>query len=80
MTSFLGRVNYNYNDLYYAGVSYRRDGSSRMARENRWGSFWSVSGAWRFGAEKFMDLIKGYIDDKILCILWCERNSSIWLV
>ena len=36
MTSFLGSVNYNYNDLYYAGVSYRRDGSSRMARENRY--------------------------------------------
>lgn len=63
MTSFLGRVNYNYNDLYYAGVSYRRDGSSRMARENRWGSFWSVSGAWRFGAEKFMDSIKDILSD-----------------
>ena len=63
MTSFLGRVNYNYNDLYYAGVSYRRDGSSRMARANRWGSFWSVSGAWRFGAEKFMDPVKNVLSD-----------------
>ena len=63
MTSFLGRVNYNYNDLYYASVSYRRDGSSRMARENRWGSFWSVSGAWRFGAEKFMKSIKNVLND-----------------
>ena len=63
MTSFLGRVNYNYNDLYYVGASYRRDGSSRLARENRWGSFWSVSGAWRFGAEKFMEPVKNVLND-----------------
>ena len=63
MTSFLGRLNYNYNDLYYLGLSYRRDGSSRMARENRWGSFWSVSGAWRFGAEKFVEPIKNVLSD-----------------
>ncbi len=63
MTSFLGRVNYNYKDLYYAGASYRRDGSSRMARENRWGNFWSVSGAWRFGGEAFMESIKNVLTD-----------------
>ncbi len=36
MTSFLGRANYNYADRYYLGLSYRTDGSSRLARENRW--------------------------------------------
>ncbi len=39
MTSWLGRVNYNYDNKYYLGVSYRRDGSSRLARKNRWGNF-----------------------------------------
>lgn len=63
MTSFLGRVNYNYNNIYYLGVSYRRDGSSRMARENRWGNFWSVSGAWRFGGESFMEPVKDVVTD-----------------
>lgn len=63
MTSFLGRVNYNYDNIYYAGVSYRRDGSSRMSRENRWGNFWSVSGAWRFGGESFMEPIKHVLTD-----------------
>lgn len=33
MTSFLGRANYNYADRYYLGLSYRTDGSSRLARE-----------------------------------------------
>lgn len=54
LTSFLGRVNYNYVDKYYAGVSLRTDGSSRLAKDNRWGTFWSVSGAWRFTAEEFL--------------------------
>ena len=63
MTSILGRVNYNYDDKYYLGASYRRDGSSRMARENRWGSFWSVSGAWRFGSETFVDPVKSVLTD-----------------
>ena len=63
MTSILGRANYNYDNKYYAGVSYRRDGSSRLARENRWGSFWSVSGAWRFGGEQFLASIKDVLSD-----------------
>lgn len=58
MASWLGRLNYNYDNRYYAGVSFRRDGSSRLAKANRWGNFWSVSGAWRFGAEKFMESAK----------------------
>ncbi|NDV83021.1 SusC/RagA family TonB-linked outer membrane protein [Bacteroides sp. 51] len=63
MTSFLGRVNYNYADKYYLGGSYRSDGSSRLARENRWGSFWSVSGAWRFINEDFLGSIKHILTD-----------------
>ena len=63
LTSFLGRLNYNYANKYYAGVSYRRDGSSRLSRENRWGDFWSVSGSWRFTQENFMEPIKNVLTD-----------------
>ena len=63
LASWLGRVNYNYDNRYYAGVSYRRDGSSRLAKANRWGDFWSVSAAWRFGAEKFMEPVKHVLSD-----------------
>ena len=63
LASWLGRVNYNYDNRYYAGVSYRRDGSSRLAKANRWGDFWSVSAAWRFGAEKFMEPGKHVLSD-----------------
>ena len=63
MTSFLGRVDYNYANRYYLGASYRMDGTSRLSRENRWGSFWSVSGAWRFTDEKFLEPVKSVLTD-----------------
>ena len=63
LTSFLGRINYNYANKYYLGASYRRDGSSRLARKNRWGDFWSVSGSWRFSGESFMESIKDVLTD-----------------
>jgi TonB-linked SusC/RagA family outer membrane protein len=63
LTSFLGRVNYNYDNKYYAGVSYRTDGSSRLSRSNRWGSFWSASASWRFMGEKFTEPAKDVLTD-----------------
>ncbi|GJM63734.1 TonB-dependent receptor [Persicobacter diffluens] len=52
--SMLSQVQYNYDNKYFASVSYRRDGSSRFAPENRWGNFWSVAGAWDIAKEDFM--------------------------
>ena len=53
MVSYLAKANYNYNNRYYLGASYRIDGTSRLRPENRWGHFWSLSGAWRFMDEDF---------------------------
>ena len=47
MISYLGRANYIYDDKYYLTATFRRDGTSRLAKENRWGNFPSFSGAWR---------------------------------
>lgn len=49
----LGRVNYSYQDRYLASVTFRRDGSSKFSRNNRWGNFPSGSIAWRISKEKF---------------------------
>ncbi|HYJ64677.1 MAG TPA: SusC/RagA family TonB-linked outer membrane protein, partial [Parafilimonas sp.] len=57
LISFLGRVAYNYNQKYYATVSFRRDGSSKFGANNRWGNFPSASIAWRLTQEKFMQNI-----------------------
>ncbi|MDE7419787.1 MAG: SusC/RagA family TonB-linked outer membrane protein [Muribaculaceae bacterium] len=52
--SYLARARYNYNQKYYGEVSVRRDGSSRFAKEDRWGTFWSVGGSWIISKEKFL--------------------------
>jgi TonB-linked SusC/RagA family outer membrane protein len=58
MLSYITRLNYDYNKKYYAGISFRRDGSSRLAPESRWGNFWSASGAWRISDEPFFESLK----------------------
>ena len=52
---FFFRGMYNYDNKYYASVSFRRDASSRFAKEHRWGSFWSVGGAWIISKENFFN-------------------------
>ncbi len=52
--SYLGRGRYNYNQKYFGEVSIRRDGTSRFAKNNRWGTFWSVGASWVISKEKFM--------------------------
>ena len=54
MTSYISRVNYNWKHRYYLGGSFRRDGTSRLHENSRWGNFWSVSAGWRFSSEDFM--------------------------
>lgn len=55
LLSIISNLNYDYGAKYYLTGTYRRDGSSRLAPQTRWGDFWSVSGSWRFSNEKFMD-------------------------
>ncbi len=51
--SLMGRLTYNYADKYLLTATVRRDGSSRFAKENRWGTFPSFSLAWRLSEEAF---------------------------
>jgi TonB-linked SusC/RagA family outer membrane protein len=53
MESYLGRINYNYDNKYIFTANYRRDGSSNFGPENKWGVFPSISVAWRVTQEKF---------------------------
>jgi len=52
--SYLGRVRYGYDNLYNVEVSFRRDGSSRFAKDARWGNFWSAGANWVVSNERFM--------------------------
>lgn len=76
MISYLGRANYVYNDKYYLTATFRRDGTSRLAKENRWGNFPSFSGAWRISKEEFFDV--PWINDLKIRGNWGRLgNSSI---
>ena len=48
---------------YYAGFSFRRDGSSRLAPDTRWGNFWAVSASWRLSQENFMKPWEDVVSD-----------------
>ena len=48
------KLDYNYDERYFISGSYRRDGSSRLSKQERWGNFWSVAGAWNIMREGFM--------------------------
>lgn len=63
LLSYLSRANYNYDDKYFLGGSVRMDGSSRIHRSSRWGTFWSLSGAWKFTKESFMDSLNDVLTD-----------------
>lgn len=53
LVSFFGRVNYSFKDRYLLEGNLRYDGSSRFAKDNRWGLFPSVSAGWRISEEDF---------------------------
>ncbi|MDR3341116.1 MAG: TonB-dependent receptor [Candidatus Symbiothrix sp.] len=54
LASFMGRLNYNFNSRYYATVSMRYDGSSRLAEGHKWVSFPAFALAWRINEESFL--------------------------
>lgn len=51
---YFASLQYNFDEKYYLSASYRRDASSRFAKENRWGDFWSVGAAWILNRENFL--------------------------
>lgn len=58
---FFGRINYNYKERYLLEVNLRYDGSSRFARENRWGLFPSVSLGYNIAKEAFFEPARPWI-------------------
>ncbi|MFH1118308.1 MAG: TonB-dependent receptor [Bacteroidota bacterium] len=54
LASFFGRANYDYKSRYYVSATIRRDGSSRFTGDNKWGTFYSVSGGWVLKEEDFL--------------------------
>ena len=60
--SYIGRVNYNYDDRYLFSATVRRDASSRLSKGIRWGTFPSVSIGWRFDKENFFPISRDIVN------------------
>jgi TonB-linked SusC/RagA family outer membrane protein len=54
LSSYLGRLSYNYNEKYFLEGSFRKDGSSRFNSNVRWGNFYAVGGSWLVSEENFL--------------------------
>lgn len=76
--SYLGRINYNYNDTYLATFSFRADGSSKFTAGNRWGCFPSFSLGWRISNENFFKNLhlEKLIDNLKLRVGWGQNGNQ----
>ena len=75
LVSYFGKANYNYADRYLLSLTLRYDGSSRFGRNNRYGTFPSVSAGWRINEEKFMKDIS-WIDNIKLRASWGQTGNQ----
>ena len=74
--SYLSRIRYNYDERYYGEFSFRRDGSSKFHKDNRWGNFWSVGGSWMITKEKFMQPFLRNVNDLKLRVSYGEVGND----
>jgi TonB-linked SusC/RagA family outer membrane protein len=56
LISYLGRLNYSYANKYYLTLTFRRDGTSKLIKANRWENYPSLSAAWRISEESFFNI------------------------
>ncbi len=77
MAGFFGRASYTFKDKYILTGTIRYDGSSRFGTDNKWGTFPSLSFAWRMKEEKFLKDVKWLNDLKLRASYGITGNASI---
>ena len=75
LVSFFGKLNYTYDDKYMASFTLRRDGSSRFGKNNRYGTFPSVSVGWRINQENFLKNVT-WMDNLKLRASWGQTGNQ----
>ena len=75
LSSFFGRINYNYDETYLLSLVLRADGSSNFARGHRWGYFPSISAGWVISNEKFMESTKAWMDFLKIRASWGQNGN-----
>lgn len=77
LLSFFGRINYGFTDKYLFTASLRADGSSKFGKNNKWGYFPAVSGAWRISEEEFIKNLQVFSDLKLRIGYGMAGNNRI---
>ncbi|WP_372849063.1 SusC/RagA family TonB-linked outer membrane protein [Pedobacter sp.] len=77
LMSFLTRLNYNYRSRYFLTASFRADGSSKFASQNRWAYFPSGSAAWLFSEEDFMKNLSFVSSAKVRASYGLTGNNRV---
>lgn len=77
LSSYFGRVNYDFNDKYYFSGSLRRDGSSVFGTDNKFGTFYSLGGAWRISQEDFLKNVTWLEELKLRASYGTSGNDRI---
>ena len=77
LEGYFGKLEYDYADKYYLTASYRRDGSSRFHKDNRWGSFWAVGGSWRAKEEAFLKDVEWLDNLKVKASYGTQGNDNV---
>lgn len=76
LQSYFGRLNYAFDEKYLFEANMRIDGTSRFAKNNRWGYFPSFSVGWNFSKEKFMKFLDPYMSLGKLRASWGELGNQ----
>jgi len=76
LSSYLGRVVYDYADKYGISAAIRTDGSSKFFVGNKWGVFSSASGSWKISNESFMESTRKYVDNIKLRFGWGQTGNN----
>lgn len=79
LLGFFSRFTYDYRNKYLLSAVFRADGSSRFAKENRWGYFPGTSAAWVISEESFMENVNVLSFLKIRTSVGLTGNNSVGL-
>ncbi|RDB05842.1 SusC/RagA family TonB-linked outer membrane protein [Runella aurantiaca] len=75
--SYMGRINYSFNDKYLLTLTGRSDGASQLAEGNKWAFFPSVAFAWRLGDEQFINSLNVFSNLKLRLSYGQVGNSTV---
>lgn len=77
LKSFLGRVNYTFNEKYLLTANFRADGSSRFGEENKYGYFPSIALGWHIKKEHFLENVDALSTLKLRASYGSTGNQEI---